>query len=400
MVFSVSVVKYAVWSCRMFVRVADDTVTVVCAEIHGGVAGRWMVWTAEAIQKGCRTLLRMQQLRDANNSISMDFCMNASKPDVDEMSIDELVPPVLAGVLLSLDWNTQFCTSRVCTLWRLIPREYCATRHITFDLRQIRVKVTAAHAFDAQEFAYLNTYRMLAILNGIITARTRSLAMIYEGNSGNDFYVKLLLLRDILAGKGLRVPLLIVRNGLDSMKEAGDSFLALKWNYDKGENCRCGMVFSLMDVCQQLILLNYTASDRNGNESRVNMFHTAPNLPWPEHEPGIARGDADGQLDVVIPVVRFRSTETEAEHCRRFLAAVTTRCPAVTKRMRKKVAKAHARWVEMLVYPDEWSDIRRFLQLFSDPAETKQWDEVDLRKLDVAALSKLTVHLLDGYYKD
>ncbi|XP_055353579.1 uncharacterized protein LOC129599380 [Paramacrobiotus metropolitanus] len=381
-------------------RVAGDTVTAICAEIQGGIAGRWIFWDAEALMKSCRMYLRAQLIWGTYNS-SVGGCGMGVFQDEEETTINNLVPPILACILLSLDVSTQFCTSRVCALWRLILREYNAKRHVVFDVSQICVKRHWEKALTPVGFDYLSIYKLVATLDRNITSQTRSVALIDEGryyDNPNDFFLKLILIDDILTAKGLKLPLFIAKNGYDCVHRSCTSFLYLQWN--GAENYSCCTVEWLMRVCQHLVLLNYTASDRKGDESHVNMFRTAFDSPWPEFDAEIVRYKSDAQLNVVIPVLRFRSTEAAAERRQRFLATVNKHCPVVSQQVYEKVAAAHARWVETLVYPDEWSDIRRFLQLFSDPPEAQQWEEVDLKELDVATLSRLALHLLDGYYKD
>ncbi|XP_055357578.1 uncharacterized protein LOC129602560 [Paramacrobiotus metropolitanus] len=104
-----------------------------------------------------------------------------------------------------------------------------------------------------------------------------------------------------------------------------------------------------------------------------------------------------------IPFLRFFCTESAMEQCRRLIAAVNVHCPAVTGRMAEKVTGMHRRWLQTLAYPGQWTGIRIFLNLFScvgPNGRPQSWDDVDLRQLNGAVLSRLAMHILDEYFQD
>ncbi|XP_055350251.1 uncharacterized protein LOC129596876 [Paramacrobiotus metropolitanus] len=114
--------------------------------------------------------------------------------------------------------------------------------------------------------------------------------------------------------------------------------------------------------------------------------------------------DADaGRFDVTIPWLRFCCTETAAEKCQRFLAALNDSCPPVTQRVLNKVTAMHARWRQTLDTPYQRAGILGFLQMFNGvrgDGIPQCWDQIDLRQLDCTVLNKLTFAALDAYYKN
>ncbi|XP_055350280.1 uncharacterized protein LOC129596903 [Paramacrobiotus metropolitanus] len=248
------------------------------------------------------------------------------------------------------------------------------------------------------------------MLERVVSKQTRSLVLVDErtpvesrsDTCAMDFRRKMGTIRGVLESKGIRLPLLIVKNGYESPRPWYSSFFWLRLNEDS-EQFECSYLPRWMSVCEKLVLLNYTTCDDTGTNSKLLVLFYECGLTWPDGENAFMRDDDEGQLDIVIPFVRFRGTETAAEHCRRFIAAVSSSCPAVTEEIKEKITAVHARWLQTLAYPEQWAGIRGFFQMyngFRHDGSRQRWDQVDLRQLDMSLLNHLTFAALDFYYKD
>ncbi|XP_055342614.1 uncharacterized protein LOC129591108 [Paramacrobiotus metropolitanus] len=212
-------------------------------------------------------------------------------------------------------------------------------------------------------------------------------------------------IRVLLGVKGIRVPRVIVMNGT-TLGPPACSSLVTSCN-DPSEEFECHMLTDFLSVCEELLLINYTASEAIVGSSLKILFiyinfHVPPLM---KRERLLLRRvfEVDAPTAVVVPFMRFRSTETAAEQCRRFLSTANDNCPAITHRVFQKVSAIYARWVRMLSYPEQWTRVHIFLKMFNSLNLTdnpQRWDSVDPRQLDISALSKMTFEALDGCFED
>ncbi|XP_055348971.1 uncharacterized protein LOC129595866 [Paramacrobiotus metropolitanus] len=110
-----------------------------------------------------------------------------------------------------------------------------------------------------------------------------------------------------------------------------------------------------------------------------------------------------GNATVYRSLWSFRSVDAPAEQTRILLAAANDHCPVVSPSVHEKVTAMHARWVRTLNYPEQWTGIRVFLQLFNSfhlDDTSQRWNQMDLRKLDIAVLTRITFAALDGCFED
>ncbi|XP_055354658.1 uncharacterized protein LOC129600227 [Paramacrobiotus metropolitanus] len=426
--------------CRMFARVGSDTVSFVCAELHGDADGSSMVWDVEGLKDACRGSIILQQTMDDKLNTE-NYRIATSELDALEMDIGALPPFILTHILLNLDTFTRSRMRLVCVLWQSILQADAASRDVILDLPHTCRK---RPYWEEVTLPYCNRReKLLTTLNGAVSQHTHGLAFVNVGAATDqlDF-----MNRDnfrkavrhcvrILQLRGVRLPLLIIKNGEDIARKAWFMFLKIRRNNDTGENT-CEDLSFFMSVCDQLILLNYTVTlpsiyhplmvemicHGNGDQTWLTDGHEVKprandqsqrtrhttllffccagdqNVEQPASEPV-----EPVYVKVVIPFLRFRCTETPGEHCRRFMSAVNDHCPEVNQGVYKKVTGVHVRWVRTLAYPEQWTGIRQFLQVFSGcsaDGTAQRWDDADLRKINVAVLSRLALHMLDGYFAD
>ncbi|XP_055348761.1 uncharacterized protein LOC129595705 [Paramacrobiotus metropolitanus] len=394
--------------CRMFVRVGLDTVTFICAEMHGDNDGYSMLWDEACLRKACEDYLK-ENLTVAPRAVGA-IPWGTLQQDAKEMSISDLLHPIVASIMGYLDVDSQLRTSRVCALWRSLFLQHVKGRHIQLDLcpacektpRELSGQYAEWVDLGPKEeyFIYLK-YKLITTLNRVVPARTQMLALTEDRNHAHaGFSARLTWISNVLAAMGVRLPVIMVKNGRESAFW-GSCFLCIDCNFHSG-TWECKGLAKLMTVCEQLVLVNI-ATDTLVTGTAYKML-TISDLPVEKalmRQYGSLSNNA--LCPVTIPRLRFRSVDTSAEQIRILLAAANDQCPAVSQRVYDKVAAVHARWVRSLAYPGQWNGIRVFLQLFNSlrPDDTPQrWDTMDLRLLDVAALTPITFAALNGLYRD
>ncbi|XP_055347184.1 uncharacterized protein LOC129594510 [Paramacrobiotus metropolitanus] len=164
----------------------------------------------------------------------------------------------------------------------------------------------------------------------------------------------------------------------------------------------CTALSDIMRVCKQLTLINVRAAEAIiGSAIQILYLDMEAALPEPERRVFMRPGHVV-KWDIIIPLLRFYSTETPAEQWRVFLAAANANCPVVSQAAFRKVTQLYAPWEQTLVYPDEWVGIRIFLQMLKEPcpADPQRWETMDLRQLDISTLTNVTVAALDACYTE
>ncbi|XP_055350223.1 uncharacterized protein LOC129596863 [Paramacrobiotus metropolitanus] len=315
--------------------------------------------------------------------------------DFSETIFRDLPHAITACILGFLDIITQPRISGVCALWKLLCADCGVDRHIIFDMRS-QDAPKPGHRKGATEWAYL-TYHFISMLDRIITPLTRTLAFV--SGERNISMVSMWPIRRILQFKRIRVPSIIGQNSRYSAHPEAWTFRDSCLN-SLNDTSNYSMLSDSGLVCEQLILRNYT-SQYYGTNILMGWFSRHANRStWPQQEDRFRRRSNKFRRFAVLPCLRIRSTDTAAEQGRCYLAAVNDQCPAVSLRVREKIAAVLARWVRTLAYPDDWADIRVFLNVFSSfyPDDSPQRWDVDLRELDVTMLSNLAAHLLDSHY--
>ncbi|XP_055353427.1 uncharacterized protein LOC129599262 [Paramacrobiotus metropolitanus] len=394
--------------CRVFVRADSDTITFICAEVHGetnrnnvwaneNAAHSSMFWNEDALKEACENYLTAQL---AEQSDLVQVPPISLPQGLVEPVINDLPHPILAWILLNLDVDSQLKTHRVCAQWRLLLLEQDWHRHIIFD----SPGMCTIKSYDEQRVVdkYYRSFKFMTILNHTVNENTQTLALIDEGEYGRssncsfDIQDKMWGIKILLKTKSICLPRIIILNGSDAARTSSFSLLALNRNNDTGEY-ECHALSKLMKVCEELLLINYNASEAINGSAFSILCKDQAHMMLRERD--LIRLRDYVRPDVIIPFLRFRSTETAAEQCRRFLAAANDNCPPITQHVREKVTAIHARWLRTFKYPEEWSRIPIFLEIFNSfgPDENRvRWDTMDLRQLDISALSRVTFAALDG----
>ncbi|XP_055355894.1 uncharacterized protein LOC129601179 [Paramacrobiotus metropolitanus] len=413
--------------CRMFARVDTGTVTFVCAEVHGNAAGRSMFWTEEALREACQDCVAAQQPRLSPSISSEHGAMDNFQSDEEEAHINELPYTILADILLQGDMFTQQRLDRVCTMWRLLLEDYAMARE---RLRVLDISWLLAEKPVDEEFnveCHYQTYQLVTKLDRSLTVLTPILALVDTAGcfdptkkpDGRDaagqahcirrheFFDRMQLIRHSLKAQNHRVPLIIMQNSGDR-PELNVVLLDIGPVGEETDQYECRALRQWMGACRQLLLVNYTAALPTGwHRSLLDKLfcYGAGDRTWLEDGHRAEEGEYErgAHLPISIPFLRFHCTENAAEQCRRFIASVNDHCPAVRQQMIEKVTGVLARWVQTLAYPNQWTGIRMFLNLFSSigpDGSPQSWDNADLRQLNVAMLSRLAMHILDEYFKD
>ncbi|XP_055348762.1 uncharacterized protein LOC129595706 [Paramacrobiotus metropolitanus] len=397
--------------CRMCVRAGVDTITFICAEMHGDNDGYSMLWDESSLRNACEDYLKENLTVDLRDMEAIPW--GALQRDTTEMSISELVHPIVALIMCYLDVDSQLRTSRVCALWMSVFRLHVKDRHIQFDLctmcKRTPHELSGQYADfvdldPREEYSSYLKYKLVTTLHRVVPTRTHVLALTEDGNhahAGLGLTTRLTLTGNVLAARGVRLPLIMVKNGRDAAFGAS-CFLGIDRNPRSGA-WECSGLAKLTMVCEQLVLVNMaTETLITGAAYKILALSDLP-----DQERALMRkyGSVDDNIryPVTIPRLHFRSEDTSAERIRILLAAANDQFPAVSQRVYDKVSALHGRWVRTLAYPDQWNGIRVFLQLFNSlrPDDTPQrWDTMDLRQVDVAALTPVTFAALNGLYRD
>ncbi|XP_055354769.1 uncharacterized protein LOC129600307 [Paramacrobiotus metropolitanus] len=393
-------------SCRMFAKLGTDSVKFVCGELHGDAAGCSMIWNTWTLTEACRTCLSEQQLGMAGQIIPVNCGITTSQLDEGEINITDFPHPIVSQILYNLDIVTRYVSMRrVCALWRILLQEHAADHDIVFDVHSLCFKRPSDREFSV-EYVYF-AHKIVVLLKDFISPYTRTLIFTDDSQQHHhytnrcNFQQALYESTQILKLKAVRLPLLIVKNGGDVAEDRTQCFLSITRNAQGQFGCQ--QLAWLGSVCDELLLINYTASIPSACNSLLTTLFYHVDHTWLDDGHMMRRQDESAHLNVVIPFLRFRRTETPAEQCRRFVASVNERCPAVSPEVYAKVKGVHARWVQTLCYPFQWTGIRMFLDLFScarPGSHPQRWTGVDLRQLDVTMLSPLALHILDGYFAD
>ncbi|XP_055349267.1 uncharacterized protein LOC129596110 [Paramacrobiotus metropolitanus] len=398
--------------CHVFVRAEIDTMTFICAEVHGDSAGRSMFWNGGSLKEACQSYLAVQIFRESLQTgrfVAKSMTTVALRKDLDEMPIFDLPTAILTSVFLSLDVVSRLRISQVCALWKLISRDYISKHHII--MFTIPSLFATGHWDDSIDYVLsaITEYKLDTMLERTLSHETRAMALVdertpderrYDRCDGceRDYGAKMSTIFHALKDKSIRLPMFIAKNVYETAASGYSSFMGLRANEKSGQ-FECLRLSHWMTVCETMVLINYNASSGTGSQSLLRRT----GLMWPENENAFMRADGEERLDVCIPLVRFRSTETAAVQRRRFLVAANDSCPGVTQQVREKVTLVYARWVCTLAYPEQWAGIRHFFQLFNGvhpDGSPKCWDHIDLRQLDLSCLNKLTLAALNVYYND
>ncbi|XP_055355934.1 uncharacterized protein LOC129601217 [Paramacrobiotus metropolitanus] len=277
---------------RVFVRAATDTVTFICAEVHGDSAGYSAFWTVDSLKKACQTYLSQQQSlqRKLEPSTSAKFFAqigggfaaagrklftSADSPKVplqheSEMCITDLSATVLECVLGNTDVVTEFRVSQVCALWRLVLPKSNSERCVMYVLRPVSIREPGDYHITA-ELSVNERYKFSAIMERSISPNTRAVALV-DGRTfkkrSYDFQDDLFASRmqsiiELLEKKSLRVPLFIAKNFIENPARECAAFLRLGLNAQTG-NYECRELSSergWMSMCDELRLINYTVCD-------------------------------------------------------------------------------------------------------------------------------------------
>ncbi|XP_055353412.1 uncharacterized protein LOC129599251 isoform X2 [Paramacrobiotus metropolitanus] len=386
--------------CRVFARVGNDTVTFFCAEMHGNAAGRSVFWDQLSLEKACKDYIR-EKLKTI--CINLDRTLGkALQHDTEEMSISQLPHPIVSGILLILDVDSQVQTRRVCALWRLLSRNCINNRHFIFDLCSTCQKKPHEDA-SLKCYSDYRSYKLVTVLDGILPGRTHTLTQ--DGNhvhTSRDAFVqqRMWTVQRVLEAKGIRLPVVIVKNGRDCI----ESPLLTVCHDSDTDTFEYPSLSPMMSVCEELVLSNYNAWEAI-LRSALEILHwdTGTTSALPLSEMVFTRCEYDGRCDIIIPLLRFRAAQTAVEQSRLFLAAANQHCMPASQRVLGKVTAIHGRWVQTLAYPEEWISIRIFLKLFNSfhrNYHPQHWNTMDLRLLDVTTLTNVTFAVLDAFFED
>ncbi|XP_055354758.1 uncharacterized protein LOC129600298 isoform X2 [Paramacrobiotus metropolitanus] len=304
--------------------------------------------------------------------------------------------------------------SRVCALWRLLYRHYLNHRHIVFDAGTMWDKkphtlsqhcANFAVISETEDYAEFLAYKLGAMLDSMCTSRMQTLTLMESIHCFCDDYDLITLVtttESVLASKGIRIPVVLVKN-TDRDTAFQSRFLNIDHHHPSEEWECCGLS-KITTVCKKLVLINLSARHFI-TQAAIQMLDWDAASVLPQSEKALMRGNYSSgtECPVTIPCLRFRPVETPTEQARSLLVAANDHCPAVSQRVFEKVTTIYARWVNTLAYPEDWSCIRVFLQLFNtfSPGDLPQrWDSVDLRKLELADLTHVTFAALDGCFQD
>ncbi|XP_055343629.1 uncharacterized protein LOC129591827 [Paramacrobiotus metropolitanus] len=402
---------------RLFVRAGTDSVTFVCLEMHNAAVGRRMSWNEEVLKEVCQSFLQehsVENIAVVPQQLEGGASGGGSK-GAEEASIKELAIPILTCILTGVDADahTQLRFSRVCGLWNEVVRTY-GQRVVILDSAQMWPQRACTHQFSFE--IYPRFFRLFTAVDHAVTANTAALLLLGDRDELLDdqwglidLKQKMKMVRSVLHTKGIHLSLIVVRNKAVVPADPGDRFLAINIPYQAeygidvaDDEYTLRAVSYMMSVCDALVFVNYKASRSILRSARNRMYIRTDENFIPASLYTDWKEDSPIDVGVTIPLIRFHCDEAATEQRRRFLAAANDNCPAVRQHVREKIAGLFARWADTV--PDDGrAGMRKFLQLFNSLGagdDGRQWETLDMRRLDVGLLNNLTFAALNGCYLD
>ncbi|XP_055348823.1 uncharacterized protein LOC129595746 [Paramacrobiotus metropolitanus] len=332
-------------SPRVFVRAGADTITFVCLELHNAATGRRMSWTEEALQKACDRYLRQHPVPvDGIGAVPRQLEYDPSgecSPGVEELSIKDLWIPILALILTGVDVDSQRRFSRVCTLWREMVRIY--GEHIVI-LDNVQMWPQRPYAHDYVIEFCSRRYTLLTMLDRAVTRKTTALVLMDDRDEvlrHPRWFIgleeKMKTVTTVLDIKRIRLSLIVVRYKAVMTADAGGQFLVIEAESDDNEAVNIAddqytvrAVSAVMGVCDQLVLINYPASQSIICSTWRRMSSRTDEDLLPDSLSTGSRVATANDVGVTIPFLRFRRQDAATEQRRCFLAAANDSCPAVS----------------------------------------------------------------------
>ncbi|XP_055356142.1 uncharacterized protein LOC129601369 isoform X2 [Paramacrobiotus metropolitanus] len=310
--------------------------------------------------------------------------------NTDGFGIADLPHPILVAVFLHLHARVQGRIHRVCMLWHLMLPEHLVTRNVLVDI--------AVEIYDTLNSLWSDTYSLTMVLDQMITKHTKTLTLADFGGRG-EFEIRAHTTLEVLLAKGIKVPMIIIKNCANANGE-------LVKNAVGSGNYECENFSKLMAVCDQLLIVNHEFTVQTFfREPALSVLSVGQPQALPEPEQRFLRPRCDDKDYRVVAINRLilHSAETSDQHVRLFLLAVNNSYPPISHFVYDKVAVIYQRWLQTLVYPEDWAAVRNFLNLFSGfhlDGSLQRWDTLDLRKLNIPALNRLTLAAIDETFKD
>ncbi|XP_055351551.1 uncharacterized protein LOC129597880 [Paramacrobiotus metropolitanus] len=371
---------------RMYVRVDNDTVTFIFLEQHSNSPGESAVCQEETLHRRCAEYYRQcVKVEGANRMPAAGIRLTFNKFDSQTETINGLPLPVLENVLLGLDLFDRFRAKRVCALWQDVLARPAADRHLFIDTHQIqKFEVSSSRQLD---------YVFAVLLEESITIHTRTVS--YISSFCDDFSKHT---AHLLSLKAVKLDRLVIKGGYDWVGIWHHQPVAAESSFDWTCNC----LKEFFPLCQQLILVKYTLSGvlQTPYRMQFGVTHNPYYKMCIEWHEDIAHRELF--LDVVVSRLTIDCNGSKSQILRAILMASETSFPFVGYAVYERVAAVYQRMLLTLTYPDDWADIRILLQIYNGfwpDGTARNWNDVDLRKLDVTRLTKMTLHVLDAVFR-
>ncbi|XP_055345421.1 uncharacterized protein LOC129593230 [Paramacrobiotus metropolitanus] len=292
---------------------------------------------------------------------------------------------------------------RVCMLWHQMLPEHLVTADVVVD---ISVKLDdkpdkdgtqdILHASKSVNSTWNDEYHLTMVLDRMITHRTKTLTLVNLAvNRSREFESRANTATEVLLAKGIRIPVMILRNCASRRAE-------LIKNTATSGNYECRNFSKLMAVCERLLIVHHNFSFAEAFFRRPILCSGEPQM-IPEPEKAFVRPYCPDKPGRVVRVNRLllRSADSVDQHVRLLLLAANNACLLVSQCVIDKITYVHQRWRQTLAYPEDWVAVRNFLNLFSgflSDGTPQRWDALDLRELDISALSKITLAAIDEIF--
>ncbi|XP_055342244.1 uncharacterized protein LOC129590843 isoform X2 [Paramacrobiotus metropolitanus] len=313
---------------------------------------------------------------------------------VDALMPNHLTPSLVSDILSHLDLHSQMKAKRVCALWELLLSNSRMKEHVSISFESCwNLKMDTDNCFKAA-----------SLLSRSISSTTISLTLL---RVFPPIYIHSEFIGAMFDAIKIKLPLLVLKDHNEVAPECfGQKRSYLKhgaaWNMTLYKH-----------TCDSVVLRNWTVSDLFGRHM-FKVFVIQSTLPdgvyLPEHEQKWMvpykwqpeHMTSIDKLQITIPKLLLPCSEGKLRMTSRVMCALNDNFPLVTEEMLIKVTAVHARWLRTLVYPEDWRTIRHYLMLFSgfhSDGSPKEWDEVDLRVVDVSTWSKLAIYGINEMFR-
>ncbi|XP_055351539.1 uncharacterized protein LOC129597866 isoform X2 [Paramacrobiotus metropolitanus] len=353
-----------------------------------------VLWQERALLAGCKR--HCVEWGGTAPSPTPDARVYFEAVDLDTGHIGSLPLPILEDILGRLDLPSRFSVKRVCALWQDVLEKPSTNRHLLIDARTLQVQAVATtfRAPGCWKWEYL----LVVLLEESITILTRTITYICQSGD-KDSHRFLTHIVHLLSLKATKLDTILIKDGELSIDiwqaHRIRSQFMIHWTSSS-------YLDEFRPLCQHLIVVNCTLCGVLESPNRSSQLSCDPVYS----KMGVVRHDplmnAELSLKAVVSWLVIGCSDSKSQMLRTILLASEKSFPPVEQIVSARCAAVHKRMLTTLTYPDDWKGIRTLLQIYNGfwpDGSTRNWDDVDLRDLDISCLTNMTLRVLDAVFR-